>query len=57
MGNSLDLGTAFATLSFFNFMNTPLSILPRLLAVIADIKNSAQRLTNLMIVSFCLHLY
>ena len=40
LGNSLDLGKAFATLSFFNFIQYPLSILPRLMAVVADILNS-----------------
>ena len=43
MGNALDLGKAFATLSFFNFMQTPLAIMPRLLAVVADILNSARK--------------
>ena len=42
MGNSLDLGKTFATLAFFNFMQFPLMILPRQLAVIADIINSSR---------------
>jgi hypothetical protein len=41
MGNELDLGKIFATLSFFQFIQFPLTILPQLFAVIADIMNSA----------------
>ena len=41
LGNALDLGRIFATLSFFTFIQGPLTILPRLFAVIAAILNSA----------------
>lgn len=42
MGNELDLGKIFATLSFFYFIQFPLTVLPRLFAVLADIMNSAR---------------
>jgi hypothetical protein len=41
LGNELDLGKIFATLSFFGFIQGPLTILPKLFAVIAAIMNSA----------------
>lgn len=41
LGNALDLGRILATLSFFTFIRGPLTILPRLFAVIAAILNSA----------------
>ena len=65
MGNQLDLGMTFATLSYFDTIQKPLIVLPRLFATIANLftagrmssqlalstADQPERLTELFIVS------
>ena len=41
LGNELDLGKIFPTLTFFGFIQTPLTLFPRVFATIANILNSS----------------